>query len=659
MAKGREGAKSSYSGKSVKLAADTKIISGQPLQVEDEFNSLYEVGSTGTVLIAPPFNPTTLVALSARNNILQQCVHAMEVNVDGTGYTIEPLVPPKKPKKEPLLPLQIPPPLPGAPAPDATGNTQNGSNNPIQKGVFPFPPKKGVPSKDAPPPKDGSTSTPEISPEDNDPEKKKLEAFFKEPYPGTSMVALRRKLRVDLEQTGNGYLEVLRNIAGELRFLRHIDAHTMRLVKLDDPVPVTKTVPSLDSDGEDSVTMLVRERRFVQMVANRKIYFSEFGASRKVNRLTGKWLGTVKTGDKEEAGNEIIHFIIDRDGKTPYGVPRWINNLPSVLGSRKAEEFNLEFFDAGGLPPAIILIAGGSMTTSVKEQLLNHMSGRGRAKHRAAVVEVQSSSGNVDANSKVTVTVERFGDAKQGDAMFMKYDEKCEEHVRVAFRLPPLFVGRSGDYSFATASVSYMIAEEQVFAPERLEFDETINNTVVKALGVTTHKFVSKPTTLKNVEVMIQAVIAAKDVIDGEERVRTLNEISGTNMEYSQGAETQALAAAQKPLFPGANGSKSLGGVPEQPAVSEVAKAEGMAMGELLTLVDKWVVAAGLEKGKLTDDERKATLGAANALKGEQKQLFTRLLTSRAYSQSSLDPEGLAEIAGACAHSLSAHEVAR
>lgn len=654
MAQTRHGnRKSSVSFASITLKADTQIVTGQPLEIEDEFNSLYEVGQTGVVMLAPPYNPSTLVALSTRNNILQQCVQAMEVNVDGTGHTIEPLVPPVKPKKEPLLQIQQPPPISGGAVPgDKAGQTQNGSNSvtkafPPQPaaGAKPFPPKLGDK-----PPADGS---PEIKPEDNDPEKKKLEAFFKEPYPGMSMVSLRRKLRVDLEQTGNAYIEVLRNAAGDVRFLRSLEAQTVRLVKLDAPVMVDKAVASLDGDKDETVSMWVRERRFAQMVSNKKVYFSEFGASRKVERLTGRWVIDERKTPPDTLGNEVIHLIVDRDGKTPYGVPRWINNLPSVLGSRKAEEFNLEFFDAGGLPPAIILIAGGAMTTTVKEQLLAHMAGRSRSKHRAAVVEVQSVSGDVDKASRVDIKVERFGDAKQGDAMFMKYDVACEEHVRIAFRLPPLFVGRSGDYSFATASVSYMIAEEQVFAPERLEFDEIINNTLVKALGVTKYKYVSKPTTLKNVEIMIQAVIAAKDVIDGEERIRTLNEISGTKMEYSQAAEHQAIAQAQKPLFPGANGSKSLGAVNEVPTVASVtAKEEVAGVHDLLTLADQWVVAAGLERGPMSDDERKTVFARAQALKGDDRRLFNRLLASRTFTQSHLDPEGLAEIVGACRASL-------
>lgn len=48
-----------------------------------------------------------------------------------------------------------------------------------------------------------------------------------------------------------------------------------------------------------------------------------------------------------------------------------------------------------------------------------------------------------------------------------------------------MFIGKAADYNFATAYTAYMVAEAQVFLPERDEFDNNmINATIVKALGV-------------------------------------------------------------------------------------------------------------------------------------------------------------------------------
>lgn len=366
---------------SQKRAEDTSalVTNGSEAYPDDSFYGTYATqgGSSDVSIIEPQFKPGTLRALTTMNNILAQCIEAMEVNVDGTGHTIE------------LI--------------------------------------EGMPENEA--------------------EKKLLELFFGEPYPNKSMVSIRRELRNDLESTGNGYLEVIRNIKGDVMMLNHLPSEDMRLVRYDDPVPVSR---ELERNGSTvSVRVRARERRYVQLINGKKVYFCEFMASRELDRDTGVW-ATSKLPIEKKA-SEIIHFTINREAKTPYGVPRWINQLPSVLGSRKAEEFNLEFFDSGGLPPVLVVVQGGYLGEGVKESLQAHLGGTG-GKHRAAIVEAISSSGSLDSSGAVKVTVERFGAERMQDSMFQNYDKNSEEHIRVAFRLPPLFIGRSQDYNFACYS---------------------------------------------------------------------------------------------------------------------------------------------------------------------------------------------------------------
>src|SRR5690606_20257571 len=102
--------------------------------------------------------------------------------------------------------------------------------------------------------------------------------------------------------------------------------------------------------------------------------------------------------------------------------------------------------------------------------------------HQIPVIETISTGGSLENASQVRVTVERFGAERQSDSMFEKYDERCEKRVRRAWRLPPLFVGASDDYNYASAFASYMHAEAQIFAPERAEFDEIINRTIMREL---------------------------------------------------------------------------------------------------------------------------------------------------------------------------------
>lgn len=364
--------------------ADTQKLVVQPnMEPDDEFNDLYySTKNQGALLLAPPFNPATLQSLVTKNNILAQCIEAMEVNIDGTGYEIE-------------------------------------------------------------------ATDPKASESDDAANKKKLTAFFKEPFPLWGFTEMRRKLRYDMESTGNGYLEVLRNAGRQIIFLRWADSKLMRLVRLDDPVEVEV---ELDRDGEKvKAKILTRERRYCQLLGTEQIFFKEFGSKRKLHRKTGKWESEGNPVPDDQQATEMLHFTVHKDARTPYGLPRWINQLPSVLGSRKAEEFNLDFFDSGAIPPAAIFLQGGQVTEQVGDQLRAYFGPKNKEPNRVAVVEVQSTSGTIDSAGHVQVKVERFGD-NQKDAMFTNYDDKCEAHVRTAFRLPPLFVGKAQDYNFACYS---------------------------------------------------------------------------------------------------------------------------------------------------------------------------------------------------------------
>jgi len=71
--------------------SDTQqVITQDVLLAEDEFQSLYFTPTKNTnVVVEPPFNPLQLATLVQRNNVLAQCITAMEVNIESSGYTFE------------------------------------------------------------------------------------------------------------------------------------------------------------------------------------------------------------------------------------------------------------------------------------------------------------------------------------------------------------------------------------------------------------------------------------------------------------------------------------------------------------------------------------------------------------------------------------------
>lgn len=604
--------------------ADTAkfITNGANNQPDDTFIGSYTAsGANGTAsIIEPTFPPLSLKNLISKNNILLQCIEAMEVNIDGTGHDFV-----------------------------------------------------KIDEKMA----------------DDEGELQMLTDFFSEPYPQKTMIGIRRAVRNDLEGTGIGYLEVARNPNNEIMTLNHLDTENMRLVRYDDPVPADKQIRR---GGKDiTITIMARERRFVQIINGKRTYFKEFGASRELDKTTGMWAtkGTQLPADKR--ASEIIYLTVNREVLTPYGSPRWINQLPSVLGSRKAEEYNLEFFDAGGLPPVLVLVQGGYLGTDVKDALTAHLAGNG-AKHRAAVVEAIAASGSLDSAGTVKVTVERFGTERQQDAMFQAYDKNCEEHIRVAFRLPPLFTGRAEDYNFATALTGYLTAEAQVFGPERKEFDDRMN-VLVKALGAKTYKFESKMQNLSDMEQQMTAITTAlqNGIVQPQSALEHMNKVTGQKLEFQPQPDpiehaaamaqakmglpvkTGAISATGKnkqkstALRPGGTGAPTktprnpVGGSmgmqgtsPQQmnqQALNMTQKAED-DWAHLAFLADAWASVIGLRGPCPYDDNRIAIVKAeVDSLEGIEKKVFNTFLAQQSLVR--IDGvQGIAELCGCAADML-------
>lgn len=542
------------------IGGDTYLVmADSATQLEDEFANLYyTTASSSNVVLQPPYEPKMLAHLVTHNNILNQCIEAMEVNIDGTGFEFV--------------------------------SVEDG--------------------------KEGDKA-----------EKVLLESFFNEPYPGKSFLQIRRAMRRSLESTGYAFLEVLTNLEGGLVGVRNLDTLSMRFVKLDDPVMVSKTI--MRAGEEVPIQMMERERRFTQKLGNSTIYYREFGSTRQLNKLTGEWAKEGETLPPEVQATQVIFFGVNPDTKSPYSVPRWINQMPSVIGSRKAEEQNLEFFDAGGMPPAIIFIQGGTLAKDASDQLRAYLSGKNKHRNRAVVVEAQSSSGSLESAGSVQVRVERFGAERANDAMFANYDKNAEEHIRIGFRLPPMFIGRSQDYNFATAVVSYMVAEEQVFQPERREFDDIINKTLIKALGVKTWKIASKPITLKTVEDKFKALQLVAEKVEGEDLVKVVNDIAGTDLKYKEPdpvpdplAQTAALSATGG-AAPG-QGNQT----PTLPPNQE--DKEPQKRFNLVKMAHDYGVMNGLlvSKSELTDAEKAEVSEAVSSLKGQDRVVFNEMVAA-------------------------------
>lgn len=545
-------------------------ITTNALDSEDGF-----IGAYGDRVLEPEINPEVYFSLIEQNNTINQCVSAMEVNIDGTGCEVV------------------------------------------------------------------RTDGEELQDSD-DTEIGFLKQFFGEVYPQISLMTLRRTLRREAETCGYSCMEVIRTAQDEIVFLKDLKSKSVRLVKLEEPVIATKTL--MRRGNEVPYTVSIRERVFVQKINNKKIYFKEFGASRDLNKYTGEWSTKGIRLPAQERATEVIYFCINKSSKSNYGVPRWLNQFPSVLGSREAEELNLEFFESGGIPPVMIFVSGGVMGEVAQKNINALLSGKAKDKLRGLVADIQSTGGTIDKAGAVDVKVETFGSENSKDSLFENYDTRCEERVRAAFRLPPLFVGKSNDYSYASVFASYTVAEAQVFNPERMEWDELFNNTIMKELTGGEYSIKSKPLLVSDAETNLKALELAtvNKVISKDTLRKELSSVSSVTIPLNSddGGETVSggKISADKGIGQGGNlpdVTKSdiySGSFDDMTYVSHLANLQTKSLLNLIT-----------KKEQRELQKAMSELGAGDT------NLVGLIVSQKIYSSMDNDPEGMLELCGCVA----------
>lgn len=341
-------------------------------------------------------------------------------------------------------------------------------------------------------------------------EQEVLESFIESCNSEESMATMLGKVEDDYETYGYGFIEVIRNRRGRVTLLRYVPSATCRLLPKDVDNPQLVEYDVARGKAVHKISEYRTFRKFVQIIGGKYRYFREFGDQRPMDMDTGEF-GPVK---REMRATEIIH--LRQHSNDAYGVPRWINQLPSVLGSRESEECNLRYFEDNTVPPMILSVSGGRLTKQSYAEMraLADQAGVGKDRqHKIMLIEAVAENQGLDdkgANT-VQVRVDKLTDSRQSDGLFKEYDEGNQAKIRSSFRLPPVAVGLSQDVTFATARVSAFIAESQVYRPARDAIDEILNKRLIQGeqgLGLRTVKLQSRVPSITDAENLIKSLTA-------------------------------------------------------------------------------------------------------------------------------------------------------
>lgn len=425
---------------------------------EDFLQSMIDSGE----IIDPPFDLLQLAMLPENNSELGPSIAAMEVNIEGFGHRLVPRIKPEKASKE------------------------------VQKEI--------------------------------EAERIRLENFFS--YAAgieDSFTMFRRKLRIDEESTGNAEFEVIRNAAGKIQQFNHLPSYQMYLAREEeDPIKVKRPVYLKQADGSvmiEDIWIWKRFRKYVQtryavrgnltvMGALEKRWFKEFGDPRIYDNRTGEEAKTdeeIAKLDEVHRANELVHLTI-YSARSPYGLPRFIGNLLSIMGDRASEETNYITLGSNNIPSMFVIVSNGQITQETANRLKDFMESNVQGSNnysKIIVLEAEPAGVEGDDPGQMKIAVEPLTGAQHIDALFQKYSANNREKIRRSFRLPPILTGQAESYTRATAEISRRVADEQIFDPERSEFDDMINRRLFPDMGIRYHTFKSNsPNTTDNTELV-------------------------------------------------------------------------------------------------------------------------------------------------------------
>jgi PBSX family phage portal protein len=251
-----------------------------------------------------------------------------------------------------------------------------------------------------------------------------------------SFTATMEKVYTDLQSTGNGYLEIGRTTRGEIGYVGHIPATTMRVRRL--------------KDG------------YVQIIGNKIVYFRNFGA-KNPNPLT-----------TDSRPNEIIHFKQYSPLNTFYGVPDIMSAINSLHGDSLASQYNIDYFANKAVPRYVVTLKGAKLSGDAEDKMFRFLQTNLRGQsHRTLYIPLPGDSDN----NKVEFKMEPIEDGIQ-DGSFKEYRKQNRDDILVAHQVPLSKLGGSDSASIAAALAQDRTFKEQVARPAQRQLEKMINKII-------------------------------------------------------------------------------------------------------------------------------------------------------------------------------------
>ena len=256
----------------------------------------------------------------------------------------------------------------------------------------------------------------------------------------------------DYWQTGNGYIEVVRDPSGKIAGLHHIPAKYVYINVEDDFYNMHYEIL-----GQGLGNVFTSGDR-------------AFAAYGDLDDFVGR-----KGVPNEARVSEVIHFRKPSSQSRWYGVPDWLAAVAAVELTQCLHQFQYDFFQNRAVPEFMLFLLGQNIGEENWEALTESLQanmGHGNS-HKSLVMNI------TDANMKVQL--EKLALDRGGEDSFKDLNDSLALEIVTAHRVPPLLAGIQipGKLGAANEIVSTMKAfQSLVIGPAQKVFETTLNNTL-------------------------------------------------------------------------------------------------------------------------------------------------------------------------------------
>jgi PBSX family phage portal protein len=261
-----------------------------------------------------------------------------------------------------------------------------------------------------------------------------------------SFTKTMEKFYTDVQATGNGFIEIGRTVTGEIGYVGHIPATTVRVRRLHDG--------------------------FVQIIGNSVVYFRNFGA-KNPNPMTN-----------DARPNEIIHYKEYSPLNTFYGIPDIVAAMPSLIGDQLASQYNIDYFENKAVPRYIVTLKGAKLSSDGEDKMFRFLqTGLKSQSHRTLYIPLP---GDTESN-KVEFKMEPIENGIQ-EGSFKEYRKQNRDDILIAHQVPISKLG-GADSGIAAALSQDRTFKEQVSRPAQKHLEKVVNKIVREKTDILELKF--------------------------------------------------------------------------------------------------------------------------------------------------------------------------